>query len=405
MSQAIIEALKRVGPEAVSVDRTGLPRMSPRSTEQVAATLQAATEHGWRVRIEGGETWMPPDAPVDLALSTRRLERLVAVAPADLVASVQAGMTIRALQTTLAQHGTYLALDPPGSSERTLGSVLATNTAGLLRHRFGGVRDHVVGTTTVTADGRVVKSGGVVVKNVAGYDLSKLQIGGFGAFGVITEVNLRLRALPRAQHTLIARGGVDPLLDAGRALAEANVDAAALEIASPAMTGSAEWCLVVHFVGTDAGINAELERTRGLARDATWETVPPPAANALMQSLAKATLDGPTTLRFGVFASSVPELVDFLGETLGHGHLLAGLGRGGIRWTGSLTPEAMGTLRRTMAEREIPVTVERAPWAFRRAVGHFGALREGVRPLTSRVRAVFDPAGILPVPLESSADG
>jgi glycolate oxidase FAD binding subunit len=404
MSHAVLEALKRIIPEAVSVDRTGLPRIAPRSTDQVAETLKAAANHGWRVRIEGSGSWMPPDAPADLALATTRLSRIVSIAPADLVAVVQAGIGWRTLQSNLATHGTHLALDPPGAPERSLGSVLATGTAGLLRHRFGGVRDHVLGTTVVGGDGRVIRSGGVVVKNVAGYDLSKIQIGGFGAFGVITEVNLRLRAIPRAQETLIARGPLDPLLDAGRNLAEANVDAAALELASPGTTGTNDWILLVHFVGTEAGVKAEMERTRSLARDATWEVVPPPAAAALLPALGQATVDGPVTIRFGVFAASVPELIDLLGETLGHGRLLAGVGRGGVRWTGSVPPAALIALRGRMAEREIPVTLERAPWAFRSAVGHFGALREGVRPLTARVRQVFDPRGILAAPLEPEAD-
>ena len=133
------------------------------------------------------------------------------MSPADLVATVQAGTPLEALRRRLADEGMWLALDPPGRPERSLGSVVATATAGPLRHGFGPVRDHVLGCTVATGDGRLVKAGGRVVKNVAGYDLTKLQVGGFGGFGIIAEAHLRLRALPRADVTLVARGTRDTL--------------------------------------------------------------------------------------------------------------------------------------------------------------------------------------------------
>jgi FAD/FMN-containing dehydrogenase len=110
----------------------------------------------------------------------------------------------------------WLALDPPGRPERSIGSVIATATAGPLRHGFGPVRDHVLGCSVATGDGRLVNAGGRVVKNVAGYDLTKLQVGGFGGFGIIAEVHLRLRALPRADVTLLARGARDALTSGAR---------------------------------------------------------------------------------------------------------------------------------------------------------------------------------------------
>src|SRR6476646_4907058 len=103
----------------------------------------------------------------------------------------------------------WRAVDPPGRPDRTLGSIIATGTSGPLRHGFGPVRDHVLGCTVVTGDGRIVKPGSRVVKNVAGYDLTKLHVGSFGGFGIVTEAHLRLRALPRADVTAISRGSRD----------------------------------------------------------------------------------------------------------------------------------------------------------------------------------------------------
>ena len=162
---------------------------------------------GSRVRAPGS----PPDAPADLAVSTRALDQVLSVSPADLVATVQAGTTHDALRRRLADEGMWLAVDPPGRPDRSLGSIVATGTAGPLRHGLGPIRDHLLGCTVATGDGRLVKAGGKVVKNVAGYDLTKLQVGGFGGFGIIAELHLRLRALPRADVTLLARGARDDL--------------------------------------------------------------------------------------------------------------------------------------------------------------------------------------------------
>src|SRR6185437_3809939 len=186
------------------------------------------------------------------AVSTRALDQVTSVSPADLVTTVQAGTTLETLRRRLADEGMWLAIDPPGRPERSLGSIIATATSGPLRHGFGPVRDHVLGCTVATGDGRLVKAGGRVVKNVAGYDLTKLQVGGFGGFGIIAEAHLRLRALPRADVTLVARGTRDALSSAGRDVMAAELVPAALELLSPALAAEPDWVLAARFLGTDA---------------------------------------------------------------------------------------------------------------------------------------------------------
>jgi len=180
-----------------------VPRVAPGSPDAVALLLGTAHQEGWRVRIEGAGTWLQSDAPADIALTTRRLDRIPAIEPADLTATAEAGIGLDQLRQQLADRGAWLAIDPPGLAGRTLGSVISAATAGPLRHGFGPIKDHLLGVTFVTGDGRMVQSGGRVMKNVAGYDLTRLQAGGFGAFGVIVLVHLRLRALPRADVTYV----------------------------------------------------------------------------------------------------------------------------------------------------------------------------------------------------------
>jgi glycolate oxidase FAD binding subunit len=404
VTRPIFDALKAIAAEAVTIGADGLPRVAPESVEATANVMGEVNQRGWRVRIEGRASWMPPDAPADLAITTERLNRIISVAPADLVASAQSGVPLRSLRTALGHHRAWVPIDPPGSPDRTLGSVLATGTAGPLRHRFGPIRDQVLGTTVVTGDGRVIRSGGLVVKNVAGFDLTKVQIGGFGAFGIITEVHLRVRALPASRVTLLGKGSLETLLDASRAINDARPEASLLELLSPALSGSSEWLLITQALGTAEGARAASERiiAAGAESELRFEPVEPLAADRLLSAIGEAMIESPVVVRAGVLAPSTPDLVDLIGETIGHGRLAASLGVGGLRWAGNPTPAHLRALRIRLAEREIPLTLERAPWGFRRAVGHFGAFREGVAPLTERVRAVFDPGRRLVAPLEAA---
>src|SRR5919107_1770037 len=390
-----------LGTSGVDRDARGLARASPDSSDALSLVCRLAHEEGWKIRVEGRGTWLAPDAPADLVVSTRALEQIVSVSPADLVATVQAGASLDALRRRLADYGMWLAVDPPGRPERSLGSVAATATAGPLRHGFGPVRDHILGCTVATGDGRLVKAGGRVVKNVAGYDLTKLQVGGFGGFGIIAELHLRLRALPRADVTLLARGPRDSLSSAARDLIEAQLLPGALELLSPALGADADWVLAARFVGTDAAVQSDVRRLPSAA-ELAWTPLPADRTAAFWGLVARGSLGGPITLRLGVLGGGIDDTIDILAHDLDEGLVSAGAGVGMIRWTGDAPVERLRALRRVAASREIPMTLERAPWAVRRALGHFGAYREGVGQLVGRLRDSFDPGHSLNVALEGA---
>jgi glycolate oxidase FAD binding subunit len=405
MSDAIFTRLRALlGTTGVERDGDGVPRATPDTSDALTLVCRLAHEEGWKIRIEGHATWLPPDAPADLAVCTRGLEQIVSVSPADLVATVQAGTSLEALRRRLADYGMWLAIDPPGRPERSIGSVIATATAGPLREGFGPVRDHVLGCTVATGDGRLVTAGGRVVKNVAGYDLTKLQVGGFGGFGIITEVHLRLRALPRADVTLLARGARDQLTAAAREMMGTDVMPAALELLSPALAAEAEWILAARLVGTDAAVQADVRRL-GSIGGVTWQPLPPDRTAAFWSVAARGTLGGPITLRLGVLGDGIDDTIDLLAHDLDEGLVSAGAGKGMIRWTGDTSIERIRALRRAAAAREIPLTLERAPWPVRRALGHFGAYREGVGKIVGRLRDTFDPGQCLNVALEGADNG
>jgi FAD/FMN-containing dehydrogenase len=402
MSDAIFTRLRALlGTTGVERDSDGVPRATPDTPDALTLVCRLAHEEGWKIRVEGRGTWLPSDAPADLAVSTRGLEQIVSVSPADLVATVQAGASVEALRRRLADYGMWLAIDPPGRPERSIGSVVATATAGPLRQGFGPVRDHVLGCTVATGDGRLVNAGGRVVKNVAGYDLTKLQVGGFGGFGIIAEVHLRLRALPRADVTLLARGTRDALTLAGRELIAAHLMPGALELLSPALAAEADWVLAARFVGTDAAVQTDIRRLASVG-DLTWTPLPAERTAAFWSVAARGTLGGPITLRLGVLGDGIDEAIDLVAHDLDEGLVSAGAGQGMIRWTGDALVDRIRALRRAAAAREIPVTLERAPWRVRRALGHFGAYREGVGAIVGRLRDTFDPGQCLNVALEGA---
>jgi glycolate oxidase FAD binding subunit len=378
------------GHAAIESAPDGVPRAVPDTTQAVADLCGLAEREGLRVRIEGRGSWLPPDAPAQLAIATSRLTQVLELAPADLVVGVQAGLTRGALEDALAPHRARLPLDPPGNPDRSLGSILATGTAGPLRHGFGPVRDHLLGVTVVTGDGRVVRAGGRVVKNVAGYDLTRLEVGSFGAFGIITEAQLRLRALPAARRTLLAEAERDVLTRTARDFMEHNLPAAVLELCSPAATGRAGWTLLVELQDTESAVRASEAQVASWSEIA-WVPLTAEQAAGMSAALARSALAGEITLRLGVLPDGLDETLDLIDQRLGTGAITAGAGRGTLRWSGSADLDPLRALRHDLARREIPLTLERAPWRLRSALGHFGEYREGIGGLVTRLRHVFDP--------------
>ncbi|MGN6791152.1 MAG: FAD-binding oxidoreductase [Streptosporangiaceae bacterium] len=182
---------------------------SPASTSEASTLLRAAAELGLAVVPRGTGSrlhWGNPPERCDLVIETTQLDEVVEHAAGDLVATVQAGVRLDRLAGVLAAAGQRLALDPPAGREAgqgTIGGVLATGAAGPLRLRYGTGRDLLIGITVVRADGTIARSGGKVVKNVAGYDLGKLFAGSCGTLGLITQATFRLHPLP-AQVAYVA---------------------------------------------------------------------------------------------------------------------------------------------------------------------------------------------------------
>ena len=176
------------------------------ATECARLLAEAARDHR-TVRISGSGTksYIGDIGPTDMELSTGQLAGVIDHVAADLTVTIGAGTRVADLAAALARAGQFLPLDPPHADEATIGGVIAANSNGFWRARYGAVRDLLIGTRTALADGTVARAGGLVVKNVAGYDLDKLLVGSFGTLGVIVEATLKVLPLPATSDGLVAR--------------------------------------------------------------------------------------------------------------------------------------------------------------------------------------------------------
>ncbi|HMJ24777.1 MAG TPA: FAD-linked oxidase C-terminal domain-containing protein [Pyrinomonadaceae bacterium] len=249
--------------------------VAPQSSEAAASVMRLAAKEELTAVPAGAATWIDAGNPLvraDLIVSTRRMNRLVRHEPADLVATCEAGITLKAFQTQLAAAGQWLPIDPPDDGRITMGGIVATGLSGPHSLGFGAPRSFVIGMRVVLADGRTIKAGGNVVKNVAGYDLCKLFTGSFGTLGLITELTFKLRPLPAETRTVLAHGSVASLTSTGRK-AFAQLSPVALELISPGLAqdlqiGKKPDCaLMLRFAGSPRSVVAQTAQALKLLRD------------------------------------------------------------------------------------------------------------------------------------------
>ncbi|MGC8667253.1 MAG: FAD-binding oxidoreductase [Chthonomonadales bacterium] len=197
--------------------------LSPCSEEEFTEAVAWARRTKCALVPIGGATEVAQGNPLRCgawsAVCTTSWAGIVDYSPEDLVITVRAGTTLQDLQNALQPHNQMLPFDPPFPGRATIGGITATNAQGLWRSLFGLPRDRLLGLRFVTGDGRIVKAGGKVVKNVAGYDVGKVMAGSWGTLGIITEVTYKTQPLPQARLALVAGGGdIASLLEAAQAL-------------------------------------------------------------------------------------------------------------------------------------------------------------------------------------------
>ncbi|MFN3926977.1 MAG: FAD-binding oxidoreductase [Pseudanabaenaceae cyanobacterium] len=239
-------------------------------TPHSLSELQAICQAGKPLVVCGRGSklhWLSPQALADrLLVTTTHLPEVWEHATADLVLTVSAGSTLQAIQARLTATGQFLPLMPPYPDQTTIGGIVAVGINGSLRHRYGAVRDLVLGIEFMRTDGVLAKAGGKVVKNVAGYDLMKLLTGSWGTLAIITAVTLRLYPHPPTQATLLTTGNASVIADLLGKLWRSGLTPTVVDLCT---TGTPDrLTLVVQFMGLGPAVNGQVTTWQNLTASA-----------------------------------------------------------------------------------------------------------------------------------------
>jgi glycolate oxidase FAD binding subunit len=373
--------------------------VAPQTADAVAAVVADAARDGQRLRIQGSGTkaeWAPVST-ADRLLSTVRLNRLIAHRHGDLTATIEAGARLADVNRQLAQQGQMLALDSAWD-HATIGGIVATNDSGPRRHRYGAPRDQIIGVEIVRADGVRARAGGIVVKNVAGYDIARLMTGSFGALAVIVSATFKLYPLPAASRTVrvdVPSPGVAAAVVA--AMASSPLTPTALEIAAPPLE------VLIRFESTVASVEAQSAEAIRLAEScgARASTIGGDDEQRAWQDHVRRPWSGAgAVLKLTLMPSelsAVLEAIDRASSPLAYEVIgRAGLGVVLARIEGDAARQSsiIASLRgRTAGERGSVVVLRGSP-ELRTTIDPWGARSASFRVMES-VKRTFDPQGIL----------
>ena len=395
--------------------------IEPASADDVEATLASASKQRMSVVIRGGGTkmgWGRTPSSIDILLTTKRLSALVAHEFADLTATVQAGARIDDINRTLARHGQWLPIES-AFDEATIGGAIATNDSGPLRHRYGTPRDLIIGVRLALTDGRLIKAGGNVVKNVAGYDLGKLISGSFGSLAAIVSATFKLTPLPGASSTLIATfSRADSLIAALAAITSSQLEASAIEIRTAsgehpsvgsASVGSASvgsafrrtYQLLLKFESTPGALNAHIQKARALAGDASCEVVAAASEADVWRQHMRAIWASPGAVVKAAWLpaslGAVLAFIDAVRGTVAGVELIgrAALGSGLFRFDGDVGVQR-NIIERLRSRSDVfrHVVVLRADAQLKQQLDVWGPLGDA-GSLGASIKQALDPNGIL----------
>jgi len=379
--------------------------IEPAEPAQVAAALAWVSRHRLQTVIRGRGTklsWGRTPSHVDVVLSTAQLTRDVVHRYGDLTVTVPAGITLSDLNRQLASQGQWLPLDSPFDGA-TIGGLIATNDSGPLRHRYGTPRDLLIGITLAMTDGRIVRSGGHVVKNVAGYDLAKLVSGSFGTIAAIVDATFKLLPIPQSSQTITASyPDGDALAADAASLASSQLEPVALDVrvlvGQPGTEPQRQ--LAARFATSPEATSSQVaEARRGLSVPSQLLEGPGESAWWSEQVRHPWTLAG-STIRLSWLPAALADvlrLVDELQRTSGGAVELttrAALGAGFLRLDGDDAPVARAIERLRTRQIVTNVVVLRHGGALKRSVDAWGAPPDSQR-LMQALKRSFDPSGVL----------
>ena len=316
----------------------------------------------------------------------------------DLTATVQAGARLSAVNATLAQHGQWLPLDPPSSARATIGGVIATNDSGPRRHRHGAPRDLIIGVSVALSDGQLAKAGGIVVENVAGYDLSRLLTGSFGCLGVIVAATFKLAPIAAASRTVhVDLDSRDAMASAITMLFSSSLTPTAMEL---------EWCparLMIRFESIEAAVEQQArEAVQLVAGHGRAVVLREDAESELWAGVRNRWDESGTVVKLSTLPTAlVPTLAWLRGASAEHGLELDATGRAGVGvidvWLrGAIESQArvIAQLRERLPVGDGSAVIRRGDRLLRQRIDPWGPIGDSL-PLMRAVKARFDNEGRL----------
>ena len=361
----------------------------PGSPEEAAELLRGLGEAGRAVRPLGGRTkrdWGGTGEPVAVELETAGMAKILEHNEGDLTAVLQAGAPLAEAQAAFAEKDQMFAVDPPlGDGAATIGGVVATADSGPLRHRYGGVRDLVLGITIVLSDGTLAKAGSKVIKNVAGYDLGKLFTGSYGTLGLIVSVTVRLHPKPTATATVVgASDEPDILAGAAGVMAALPLEADSLDAAWREGSGR----LLARFGGATAADQAEATAQR--MREAGLDGVQTTEDDEDLWAALRAAQRSPEGASLKV-SGRLTDLAPAIRVAEEAGGSLVSRAAHGVSW---ITLDAGDLARRATEVRSAlaprPVVLLDGPAGLRADFDPWGPVQPGSLAVMRRVKERFD---------------
>ncbi|WOB45166.1 FAD-binding oxidoreductase [Thermoleptolyngbya oregonensis NK1-22] len=404
--ETVAPALKAQLSQAIAPG--GIPEciVEPDSPAQLAAVVKALNAQKGRSLPFGTGTklhWGGVSDSIQVGISTARMNQLIDHAAGDLTVTAQAGMRLADLQAHLARQNQFLPLNPSYGDAATLGGIIATADSGSLRHRYGGVRDLLIGVTLVRADGEIARAGGRVVKNVAGYDLMKLFTGSWGTLGILTEVTFRVYPLPEASKTLVLAGEREAIARVTQALLSSALAPVAVELVAPVAMqhlGHAGLGLVVQFQGLAVSLDAQATQFRQFAQAAALveSTYTDAAEASLWQTLQALWETAPSlTCKIGVLPNQAAATLEKIADqfpSLSYGTIHAGSGLGLLRFADPPSTSHLLDLRRLCEAQGGFLSLLAAPVDLKQQIDGWGYPGNALG-LMRGIKQQFDPDRLL----------
>ncbi len=378
----------------------------PTTAQELATVIAEAHHQGWQLLPIGNASkadWGGLRSGIRFILSTARLNRLVDHAAGDMTITVEAGMCWTKLQHILQETNQWLPVDPRYADQATIGGIIATGDTGSLRHRYGGIRDLLIGISFVRSDGQLANAGGRVVKNVAGYDLMKLLTGSYGTLGIITQVTLRVYPLPEVSQTIVLTGIPAAIAQASHTLLGSALTPTAVDLLSPGFlaalglgTGMA---LLVRFQGLPPSVNEQSDRLLELANSLSLSShVLSQADDAVLWQQVQATTaqDAASTIlcKLGIrpaAAITLLERVDSLPASQAILHAASGIGY--CRVAASTPAAELLAIRSHCQTAGGYLSVLEAPVTLKQQLDVWGYMGNAF-PVMQQLKQQFDPQSL-----------